>query len=237
MGSEEEPSSLEKYLIFSETHTKSIKVITYGISGITLAIALHRIRPFSKFRNPSSIPSHFFHKKVPLQGTVKRIEPSHGTLLMVDHKPLIALPRLNNKTFLPIKIAGLNVTSNGINWLQAIINGQSISFVPLFSTKEYLSCIIVTASQQNKEQIRIGEDLIRLGFAVVEQDSLKSMLDDKNVLYYQKRLLNAQKRAKRERNGYWQFTKKPTLLWKVQQNLNEQIKRILSKFPYLNFQK
>lgn len=237
MGSEEEPSTLERYLIFSETHTKTIKVITYGISGITLAIALHRIRPFSKFRNPSSIPSHFFHEKVPLQGTVQRIEPSHGTLLMVDHKPLIALPRFNNKKFLPVKIAGLNVTSNGINWLQAIINGQNISFVPLFSTKEYLSCIVVTKSRQNKEQIRIGEDLVRLGFAIVEQDSLKSMLNDKNVLYYQKRLLNAQKRAEGERNGYWQFAKRSTLLWKIQQSLNEQMKRILSKIPYLNFQK
>ncbi|XP_076656952.1 protein C3orf33 homolog [Halictus rubicundus] len=230
MGSEEKLSSLERYLAYSEIHTETIKVITYGISGIALVIALHRVRPFSKFRSPSSIPCHFMHKKVPLQGTVKRIEPSHGTLLMVDHKPLIALPRLNNKKFLPIKIAGLNVTSNGINWLQTIINGQNINFIPLFSTKEYLNCIVATTLQQNKEQIRIGEDLVRLGFAVVEQDSLKSMLDNKDVLYYQKRLLNAQKRAKRERNGYWQFTKQPTLLWKIQQSLNEKVERILSKF-------
>lgn len=42
-----------------------------------------------------------------------RIEPSCGTLLMVDHKSLIPLPRLNSSTYLPVKIAGVNVMANG----------------------------------------------------------------------------------------------------------------------------
>lgn len=32
---------------------------------------------------------------------------------MVDHKPLIPLPRLSNPKYLPIKIAGLDITVNG----------------------------------------------------------------------------------------------------------------------------
>lgn len=42
-----------------------------------------------------------------------RIEPSCGTLLMVDHKPLIPLPRLSSSKYLPIKIAGVDVRANG----------------------------------------------------------------------------------------------------------------------------
>ena len=42
-----------------------------------------------------------------------RTEPSCGTLLMVDHKPLIPLPRLSSPKYLPIKIAGVDVRANG----------------------------------------------------------------------------------------------------------------------------
>ncbi|XP_078034941.1 protein C3orf33 homolog [Augochlora pura] len=230
MGSEETLSIFERFSIFNETHIKTIKVVGYGLSSISLVIALYRIRPFSKFRNPISVPSHFLHKQVPLQGTVKRIEPTCGALLMVDHKPLIALPRLNNTQYLPIKIAGLNITSSGINWLQTVINEKDISFIPLFSTKEYLNCIVTTVLQQNQEQIKIGEELVKLGFALVEQDSLKSMTECKKVSSYKKRLIKLQRWAKHKRNGYWFFAEQPTLLWKMQQYLEEKIGGTLPKF-------
>ncbi|KZC11289.1 Uncharacterized protein C3orf33, partial [Dufourea novaeangliae] len=202
-------------------------ILSYGIASISLVVALYRIRPFSKFRNPTSIPSHFLHKKLPLQGTVMRIEPNYGALLMVNHKPMIPLPRLNNSKYLPVKIAGVNVTANGISWLQTIVNGKSITFIPLMSTKEYLSCI-VTASQENQEQIKIGQELVKLGFATVTKDSLK--LKDPEVLHYQKRLLKAQRWAECKRNGYWHFAKRPTLPWKIQQNLHKKMKNILPTF-------
>ncbi|XP_076383992.1 protein C3orf33 homolog [Megalopta genalis] len=230
MGSEETLDIFERFIIFNETNIKTVKVVGYGLSSISLVIALYRIRPFSKFRNPTSIPSHFLHKKVPLQGTVKRIESTCSALLMVDHKPLIALPRLNSAKYLPIKIAGLDITSNGISWLQTVINEKDISFIPLFSTKEYLNCIVTTVLPQNQEQIKIGEELVKLGFAVVQQDSLKSMTECQEVLTYQKRLLNAQKWAKRKRNGFWHFAEQPTFLWKMQQHLNEKMKKVLPKF-------
>lgn len=42
-----------------------------------------------------------------------RVEPSHGALLMVNHQPL--LPSLNfyNKSYLPVKISGVDITGNG----------------------------------------------------------------------------------------------------------------------------
>lgn len=105
-----------------------------------------------------------------------RIEPNYGTLLMVDHKPLIPLPRLSNSKYLPIKIAGLDITVNGkqilnywlkdlqilvililfyntilflgISWLQTIVNRKDINFIPLATEKNYVTCIV--SMQQNK---------------------------------------------------------------------------------------
>ncbi|XP_076165574.1 protein C3orf33 isoform X2 [Ptiloglossa arizonensis] len=231
---EKNPNILERFIRFSENNIKTIVVFSYGITSISLAIALYRIRPFTKFRKPSSIPSHFLYKKVPLQGTLIYVEPNSEALLMVDHKPLIPLPRLSNLKYLPVKIAGINVTSNGISWLQTIVRGKEINFVPLTKEKEYIDCI-VTMSQQNQEHIRIGEELVKLGFATVKEDSLKLMLKNKEILNYQKCLLNAQKQAQLKRNGFWHFVIHSTMYWKVQQSLSEKMKSILPVFIQQRF--
>lgn len=59
------------------------------------------------------MPKHFFKKKVLLDGTVKNIEPADQPLILVDHIPPLPLPRLGRPKYLPIKIAGVNVTGNG----------------------------------------------------------------------------------------------------------------------------
>ncbi|KOC59706.1 Uncharacterized protein C3orf33 like protein, partial [Habropoda laboriosa] len=203
-------------------------VFSYGIASISLAIALYQIKPFAKFRKPSSIPSRFLRKKIPLRGIVMHIEPTCGTLLMVDHKPLIPLPRLNNSKHLPIKIAGLDVTANGISWLQTIVCGKEVTFIPLVKEKEYVSCIV--SMQQNQEHIKIGEELTKVGFGTIRENSLKLMMKDKDIVNYYKCLLKAQKWAQRKRNGHWHFIIQPTLLWKIQEILREKVKSVLPTF-------
>lgn len=58
----------------------------------------------------------------------------------------------------------------------------------------------------------------------------KNVLHDKNILSYHKRLLKAQKWAQSKRNGDWHFIKNPTLLWRIQQNLNNKLKSVLPTF-------
>ncbi|XP_017876410.1 uncharacterized protein LOC108622827 [Ceratina calcarata] len=228
MASGKKLSIWERYTAFSETDIKAVKTLSYGIASISLAVALYRIRPFAKFRKPSSLPSRFLRQKVQLHGTVVGVEPGSDTLLMVDHKPLIPLPRLSSPKYLPIKIAGIDVTSNGINWLQTIVKGKEITFIPLAKEKDCVTCIILM--QQNQECIKIAEALTKVGFALVRNDPLKITMKDKDVLTYQKRLSSAQKWAERKRNGYWQFVKRPTLLWKAQESLSKKLKSVLPNF-------
>ncbi|KAK1132966.1 hypothetical protein K0M31_014333 [Melipona bicolor] len=221
---EKEPTILESYIIFSETNSQTVKTLSYGIASIGLAIALYRVKPFAKFRKPSSIPSSFLHKKVQLKGTVMHIEPNCGTLLMVDHKPLIPLPRLSSSKYLPIKIAGVDVRANGISWLQTILSGKEITFIPVVKEKDYVTCLV--SIKENKEYTTIGEELTKIGFAMATKD----VPHDKDILSYYKRLLKAQKWAQSKRNGDWHFIKNPTLLWKMQQNLNNKLKSVLPTF-------
>ena len=62
------------------------------------------------------MPKHFFTKKVVLEGKVKNVEPAEQIYLLVDHKPLVPIPRLGTSKYLPVKIAGVNVTGNGITY-------------------------------------------------------------------------------------------------------------------------
>lgn len=59
------------------------------------------------------MPNHFIKKQIILNGTAMKIEPGINTLLLINHKPLINIPRFGKPKYLPVKIAGVNVTNNG----------------------------------------------------------------------------------------------------------------------------
>lgn len=224
---------VEQFETFMQRDTRAVQILSYGIASAGLIIALYRIRPFAKFSKPSSIPAHFLREKIPLRGTVQLIEPKGG-VLMVQHKPLLPIPRLSSKEYLPVKIAGVNVTSNGVQWLQFIVNGKQITFIPLMEENGCLSSIVILP-QKDQGNLKIGEELVKLGFGTsCEFQSI--LLEDKYILTYWTSLLKAQKWAKWYRKGHWQFVKPPTVLWKFQMSCVGKVKSVLPKFVarYMN---
>ncbi|XP_071563295.1 protein C3orf33 [Temnothorax nylanderi] len=224
MAREDDPSILGRLQILMQDETGPGKLITYGIASAGLLAALYKIRPFARFTKPSDVPLHFLQSRVPLQGTVRRVEPSSSkVLLMVDHRPLLPLPRFN-KAYLPVKIGGVDITGNGVSWLQTVLNGKLVTFLPIVREKEYLECV-VTMSEKDQVSLEIGEKLVKLGLATVHEPWTK--LKDKQVLAYKNSLANAQKWAVRRRNGYWHFVKQPTVLWKAQMFTIDKMKSLL----------
>ncbi|TGZ45608.1 protein C3orf33 [Temnothorax longispinosus] len=224
MAREDDPSILGRLQILMQDETGPGKLITYGIASAGLLAALYKIRPFARFTKPSDVPLHFLQTRVPLQGTVRRVEPSSSkVLLMVDHRPLLPLPRFN-KAYLPVKIGGVDITGNGVSWLQTVLNGKLVTFLPIVREKEYLECV-VTMSEKDQVSLEIGEELVKLGLATVHEPWTK--LKDKRVLAYKNSLANAQKWAVRRRNGYWHFVKQPTVLWKAQMFMIDKMKSLL----------
>ncbi|XP_018047587.1 PREDICTED: uncharacterized protein LOC108686672 isoform X1 [Atta colombica] len=225
MARKDAPSIFERLQMFMEDEKEAGKLITYGIASVSLFAALYKIRPFAKFTKPSDVPLHFLQSRVPLQGTVRRVEPSSTrVLLMVDHRPLLPFLHLNSKTYLPVKIGGVNITGNGVSWLQTVLNEKLVTFVPVVKEKEYLECV-VAMPQKDQDSLEIGEELVKLGLATVHEPWIK--LKDKQVLAYKKSLANAQKWAVRRRNGYWHFVKQPTVLWRTEMFMIDKMKSLL----------
>lgn len=91
----------------------SLTLLTASVHTFHKFVSPLVIPQFAKFKKPSDVPFYFLRSRVPLQGTVMRVEPSNGVLLMVNHKSLLPFPRFNNKSYLPVKVSGIDVTSNG----------------------------------------------------------------------------------------------------------------------------
>lgn len=83
---------------------------------------------------------------------MERIEPS-GALLLVKHKPLIPLPEVRNGA-LPVKISGVNVSGLGISWLQTIVAGNEVQFVPVAKEMEAVLCeVLLTQAFKEKGKV------------------------------------------------------------------------------------
>ncbi|XP_058803072.1 protein C3orf33 homolog [Phymastichus coffea] len=225
MDKEEKMDFFERFSNFMEHDTRGVQIITYGVAGIGFLAALYKIRPFARFTSPSDVPKHFFTKKVLLEGTVKNVAPSEQPYLLIDHKPLVPLPRLGIQKYLPVKIAGVNITGNGMSWLQAIVKGQKVKFLPIAKDNEFLTCIVMLAQKDN-EPASIGKELLKVGFGTVA-DIKPFLPTDKDVKGYQRSLQLAQKWAERKRNGIWHFKYSPTILWKIRNNLDNKLKSTL----------
>jgi len=218
-------SFIDRCVSFMEKDTRGIQIVTYGVTSVGLLVALYRIRPFAKFTKPSDVPTRFVKMRVPLQGTAVRIEPRHGALIMVDHKPLVDLPRFGAAKQLSVKVAGVDVTNHGISWLQTVVGGKQIEFIPIARKTDYLDCTI-NVKDTEETTLSIGEELVRLGFGTIGKLEPEPSIDQK-ILQYKAALNCAQKQAKIERNGHWHFTINPTYLWRLRYLLHTNLSRAL----------
>ncbi|XP_063984946.1 uncharacterized protein LOC135166547 [Diachasmimorpha longicaudata] len=223
VGEEERSLGIvDDVVTFLEKDSRALQIFTYGVTGIGLMAALYRIRPFAKFSNPMRVPSHFITQQTVLRGTAARIEPGTTSLILVDHKPLVPLPRLGKPRYLPVQIAGVDINSHGISWLSTIVQGNAIEFIPVRKTKDSLDCTI-TMPQKDQEPLDVGKELLKLGFGTVGQ--LSSIPEDKVLKSYKKALVSAQNWAKSRRNGQWHFLIPPTLSWRLKNLLESKLHR------------
>lgn len=90
---------------------------------------------------------------------VERIDPN-GALLMIKHKPLVPLPGLSDGE-LPVKISGVKVSGLGLNWLQAIVAGNEVKFIPIAKAQNFVQCKVLLPQTRNVSfQIVLHNSLI-----------------------------------------------------------------------------
>ncbi|KAJ3648948.1 hypothetical protein Zmor_014696 [Zophobas morio] len=192
-----------------EQDNRGVQLGCYSVALVGLTIAIRKVRPFSKFRKPSDIPNKFITERKELTGVVERIDPN-GAVLMVNHKPLIPLPGISNGQ-LPVKITGVKVFGFGLNWLQTIVVGNEVKFIPIAKQEKFLQCqVLLPQIQNNKTRvINVGESLVKIGFGQVTKVD-KSMSNDRNYLTYCSRLQAAENYALKKKLGAKYYIKPTT---------------------------
>ncbi|CAH1155004.1 unnamed protein product [Phaedon cochleariae] len=199
-----------------DKNNRGIHIGCYSIATIGLALALRKVRPFSKFKKPSDIPNMFIKEKRELTGLVDRIDPK-GPLLMIQHKPLIDI-RVFTTGQLPVKISGVNVSGLGVSWLQSVLSAKEVKFVPVVKGKDFVECQVYLtqlkkinrkqgkAPREVQEIINIGENMVKIGFAVPVPIE-KPLTEDVGYLKYYAQLQNAEKYALRKKLGLKYYIK------------------------------
>uniref|UniRef100_A0AAG5CRE4 TNase-like domain-containing protein n=1 Tax=Anopheles atroparvus TaxID=41427 RepID=A0AAG5CRE4_ANOAO len=203
-------SWFQRYSDFMHADTKGVEIVSYTVSGILFIVAYRKIRPFTRFGQASDIPKHFVREQIPQYGKVTKIEPSlqHGPLLVVRHRPPGNIIFWSKKV-IPIKVNGIEINANGYSWLQSVVAGKDICFVPMVasSTQAHAECRVFL--NDSKKNINVGEALLSLGFAkltVAVPAPLGNRKDVHKVHLYQyyRSLAQAERFAKDRRNGLWQ---------------------------------
>ncbi|XP_053674058.1 uncharacterized protein LOC128724354 [Anopheles nili] len=207
----------DEFSNFMRKDTKGVEIVSYSVSGILLLVAYRKIRPITIFGRASDIPSHFIRDQIKQYGWVNKIEPSqqYGPLLVVQHRPPAKILFWSKKT-IPIKINGIDINANGYSWLQSIVAGKEICFVPMVANAhhDHAECrVFLTGSKSN---IDIGEALLSLGFAkltIAVPKPIRNRTDAHGAqLYHYYRLLaKAERYAKDRRNGLWQSSLPPRM--------------------------
>lgn len=201
---------------------RGVNVAIYSVASVGLALAIHRVRPVSKFSKASKIPTHFFERREPLKGTFVGVNHSPVQLL-VDHRAPIYLPLWHSgKPPLPVKLWGVEIASgNAINWLQCVGTGQKVTVTPLSKENDSLiSTVFLHLSgdkkAKNDQTLDVGRRLVELGFAraSVPPKLQKNTFEAKLA----SSLVTAEKHAKDYRLGVWLDTLPPLpmyiILWR-----------------------
>ncbi|KAG5888624.1 hypothetical protein JTB14_022640 [Gonioctena quinquepunctata] len=215
-----------------EQNNRGVQLGCYSVALIGFAVSVRKVRPFAKFKKPSSIPDHFIKERRELVGIVEGIEPN-GSILMVKHQPLVNLPFVPSGQ-LPVKISGVEVSGLGFNWLQAVVSHQKVKFIPIAKDKHFVRCqVLLMQNSLDKKgrplvfDLNLGEKLVKIGFASPEVIE-KPLSEDNIYLKYYNLLQKAEKYAQHKQLGLKYYIK-PTK--KAVSDLYELL-LFLSKYSY-----
>lgn len=117
-----------------------------------------------------------------------------------------------SKKTVPVKLAGVDINSNGYSWLQSVTINKKIRFIPITINHDNIECqVLMLSAFPKKPDLDLGDALISLGFAKATPLP-RALTNDKILTHYYKCLNSTENRAKRKRVGLW-LTSLPPPSW------------------------
>lgn len=73
---------------------------------------------------------------------------------MVKHEPLVNIFLVPSGE-LPVKIFGVKVSGLGLSWLQAVVAGQAVTFIPVATGKDFVQCQVLLMQEMKNVSISV----------------------------------------------------------------------------------
>ncbi|KAI6227539.1 hypothetical protein M3Y99_01240400 [Aphelenchoides fujianensis] len=188
-------------------------IVGAGVLGVALVIRNSKL--FSRLRHVKEIPETFIRKEVQLKGVIRALEPNG--VIKVEHEPIIGLPSIFRPKkravdLLRIRLAGVNVSKAGVEYLakDLKLKDRKIFFHVVKPTAGDSDTVDadVTVKKSLVGATNLNVDLIRKGFARVhtldDQAHYKSLQDNAAYSRLVHRLLTSEKVAEKRAIGVWE---------------------------------
>ncbi|XP_064642984.1 protein C3orf33-like [Lineus longissimus] len=213
--------------LFLDQHLQEFRYVTFGLAAAGVILTARSIHMFKQFQHAKEIPAHFFAKNVRLQGIVKNI--SRDGTLSVEHIPVVTIRWIRffnreKRLDLPVKVSGVSLTPGGLPWLHKNLMGGHIWFRLLQEDQHFVHCI-VTKRKNLIRNICVNEELVKKGLGTVQlpNSQNKNSLTEK----FSKRLLEAEKYAKRKGLGKWE---RPPVMERAKDKVKEYKTGAINRF-------
>ncbi|KAI4873240.1 hypothetical protein NFI96_020579, partial [Prochilodus magdalenae] len=193
--------------------------ISTGLAVAGVLIIARSIRLVTKFSSPSEIPARFIERTISIRGRVRSVtdrglEVEHIPI----HVPLVSrlLTKRHPVASLDVRLAGVELTSQGWEWLSERLRPSQTVWLRLISRQDHSLHCLVSVSRGSLFNTCMNEEVLRLGLA---RTIPLVGLDPHSRLYLKlhRRLLKSELKAERKGKGLWK-----------EESLRERLTRALS---------
>ncbi|XP_063162600.1 protein C3orf33 homolog [Candoia aspera] len=209
---------------WADAHLTLVRNISTGMAIAGVILLAKSIKLTTKFTNALEIPPEFIEKNVKLRGQLHRISEQG---LEIEHVP-ITLPivsslqkRWHSSGLLLVRLAGVELTPDGIIWLKEEIKpSQMIWFQLLGRKNSALDCFVIV-NKGRFSSICLNEEILQRGLGKTVR--IEGLAHESQIYWkLHKRLLQAELKAVKKKKGIWE-----------EETFIEKLKEHISNYKYI----
>ncbi|KAG7453765.1 hypothetical protein JOB18_006278 [Solea senegalensis] len=194
---------------FVDDNLTVVRNISTGLVIAGVVLIGRSIKLTTKFKSASEIPARFIERNVSLRGKVHSVTEEGG--VKVEHVPIhvpVLSPLLSkthqgasSSSLLLVRLAGVDVTTEGRTWLQQNLVPAHTVWLKLISCEDDVLHCLLSQSRGWMWSRCVNEQLLRLGLARTAPVSL--LPDSRFYWRLHRRLHRAEVSAERKGRGLW----------------------------------
>ncbi|KAJ6669419.1 hypothetical protein lerEdw1_008228 [Lerista edwardsae] len=210
---------------WADAHLSLLRNISTGMAIAGVILFAKSVKLTTKFTHALDIPVEFIEKNVKLRGRFRQITEQG---LEIEHVPIV-LPiisslqrRRPSNGLLLIRLAGVELTPDGIVWLKEEMKPSQMTWFQLLGRKDSALDCLVVVNKGRFSSFCLNEEILRRGLGKVVR---VEGLPHQSRIYWKlhKRLLQAELKAVKKNKGIWK-----------EETFTEKLRELISSNKYLH---